>query len=418
MLRQLNGIKWVVCCSLLASGCTSLQQNDRSLTPYEQTRQQMETGVYRPVSYEGAEQTEEIADHGFTLESLSPDSLNLQFLNATGRGPNPTVAQQHFNEAQQLYAKAAARNDATRQNQFAQAAALYEKAADRWPESALQQDALYWAGQSYYFADEYPAANQQFELLLKKFPNSKYLDAVEARRFSIAMYWFALDEQDPESVLEFNFADKKRPLRDTHGNAARILDRIRLDDPRGKLADDATLAAANAAFRDGNFIKADEYYTDLRKSFPSSEHQFSAHLLGMQAKLRSYLGPDYSGTPLDEAAKLIEQIRKQFPNEAGEQRELLARSYAKIRLANAERKWARAQYRDRRSEFRAARIFYEEVAEQFADTPYAAQAQTRIGQIANLPATPETRFGWLVDAFPARDDKPLMTTNPLDAIRR
>ncbi len=418
MHRQLNGIKWALCCTLLACGCNSLQQSDRSLSAYERTRQHMETGAYRPVSYEGAEQYEEIADNGVSLESLSPDNIAQQVLVAAGRGPDPQLAQQHFAEAKQLYAQAAARSDSERQAQFAQAAALYTKAAARWPESEMQQDALFWSGQAHYFADEYPAANQQFELLLKQFPNSKYLDAVEARRFSIAMYWFALDEQDPESVLSFNFSDKERPLRDTSGNAARILDRIRLDDPRGKLADDATLAAANAAFRNGDFIKADGYYTDLRKSFPSSEHQFSAHLLGMQAKLQSYLGPDYSGTPLDEAAKLIEQIRKQFPNDAAKHRDLLARSYATIRLSNAERKWARAQYRDRRSEYRAARLFYAEVAEEYADTPYAAHAQTRISQIANLPATPETRFGWIVDAFPSSDDKPLMTTTPLDALRR
>ena len=121
---------------------------------------------------------------------------------------------------------------------------------------------------------------------------------------------------------------------------------------------------------------------------------------------------------MDEAAKLIEQIRKQFPNDAAKHRDLLARSYATIRLSNAERKWARAQYRDRRSEYRAARLFYAEVAEEYADTPYAAHAQTRISQIANLPATPETRFGWIVDAFPSSDDKPLMTTTPLDALRR
>jgi len=74
-----------------------------------------------------------------------------------------------------------------------------------------------------------------------------------------------------------------------------VFDKIRIDDPTGKLSDDATLAAANAYFAQGDFEKADQFYTDLRKTFPSSEHQFTAHFLGLKAKLLCYSGPDYSG---------------------------------------------------------------------------------------------------------------------------
>jgi outer membrane protein assembly factor BamD (BamD/ComL family) len=125
-----------------------------------------------------------------------------------------------------------------------------------------------------------------------------------------------LNEVESQAFWEFNFFDKRRPMRDTFGHAVRVFDRIRIDDPTGRLADDATLAAGNAYFTAGRYLEADNFYTDLRKTFPSSEHQFRAHLLGVQAKLRSYQGSDYSGIPLDEAEKLIKQIRRQFPHEA------------------------------------------------------------------------------------------------------
>lgn len=404
----------------MLAGCSSFQPSGQAQSAFEQTRQQMASGQVRPASYEHLEEVESIADHGLSFEAFSPEAVSEQILTAAGRGVNPEVARQKFQEAQQLYAAAAGRNDDGRNDAFLAAAGAYKQAAARWPNSAVAQDSLYWAGQAYFFADHYPKANEQFELLLKQFPNSKYLDAVEARRFSIAMYWLALDEEAPQSVLEFNFSNQQRPMRDTHGSALRILDRIRIDDPRGKLADDATLAAGNAHFRAGNFLKADEYYTDLRETFPSSEHQFNAHLLGMQAKIRSYRGADYSGLPLDEAEKLVEQMRKQFPNDANQQRDLLARSFARIRLSKAERKWSRAQYHDRRGEYRASKMFYDEIVKDFAETPYAAQAQARSAAVAGLPPAPETQFDWLVDAFPKHESqgKPLLSSNPLEALRR
>jgi hypothetical protein len=71
--------------------------------------------------------------------------------------------------------------------------------------------------------------------------------------------------------------------------------------------------AANEYFQAGKYLRADEYYTDLRQAYPTSEHQFSAHFLGLKTKLMSYLGPNYSTNVLDDAEKLIKQMRRQFP---------------------------------------------------------------------------------------------------------
>ena len=149
------------------------------------------------------------------------------------------------------------------------------------------------------------------------------------------------------------------------------MDKIRLDDPTGKLADDATLAAGNANLVAGRFLQADEFYTDLRRTFPSSEHQFQAHFLGLKCKLESYQGPQYSGDALQQAEKLIEQINKQFPLEAQQQREVLARAQARVRYLQAEREWTQGRYHDLRQECGAARYYYSELVKQYADTPFA-----------------------------------------------
>jgi outer membrane protein assembly factor BamD (BamD/ComL family) len=373
---------------LVQVGCTSLTGAQRD------TSAGSETGPSNP----------------FDLERL-PEQLESSWKTLIGKGVNPQKARELYVEAEGQYQAALRADSDKKQDAFAQAAKQFTEAADRWPDSALEEDAMFMAGEAYFFADMYPKANEAWEKLLKKYSNSKHLDAIESRRFAIAQFWLDLHNKDPESFWEFNWMDPTRPTRDTFGNSVRVYDRIRLDDPTGKLADDATLAAGNAYFAKQRYLDADGFYTDLRKTFPSSEHQYRAHLLGLKSKLLTYEGTDYSGSPLDEAEKLVKQIQRQFPQESAKEREYLTRAYAEVRFKKAEREWNLGQYYDRRGEYGAARFYYDILAKDFSETPFAERARARLGEIADKPAVPPQRFQWLVEAFPKEDNaKPLMAT--------
>ena len=51
---------------------------------------------------------------------------------------------------------------------------------------------------------------------------------------------------------------------------------MRIDDPTGKLADDATIALANAYFEQERYLDAADTYEDLRVNFPSSQLTISS----------------------------------------------------------------------------------------------------------------------------------------------
>lgn len=381
---------------LVQGGCTSL------------------TGAQRDTL--GASGTEQASP--FDLERL-PEQFENSWKTLIGKGVNPQKARELYVEAERKYQEALRAESDQKQDAFAQAAKQFKQAAERWPDSALEEDAMFMAGEAYFFADMYPKANEAWEKLLKKYSNSKHLDAIESRRFAIAQFWLDLHDKDPEAFWAFNWTDPTRPTRDTFGNSVRVYDRIRLDDPTGKLADDATLAAGNAYFAKQRYLDADNFYTDLRKTFPSSEHQYRAHLLGLKSKLLTYEGTDYSGTPLDQAEKLIKQIQRQFPQEAAQEREYLARAYAEVRFKKAEREWYLAQYYDRRREYGAARFYYDILTKNFAETPFAEKAKARLGEVANEPAVQPQRFQWLVEAFPKEgNSKPLIATSDSGNKRR
>jgi outer membrane protein assembly factor BamD (BamD/ComL family) len=394
-------------CALAAlgsfAGCASLWEK-RSDDAFASGSTRSISGV-RPAS---AEESVESPD-GLTWSDFSFDNLGKTAKRLTGKGPNKEQARNLYLEAHDLFSQAMTADPKRRAEIYRMAAPKYAAAADRWPDSQLAMDSLFMAGEAYFFADDYPKANLHYEKLIKAFPNNRYLDAVDKRRFAIAKYWLDLNHDHAEPFYYVNWVNRSRPWRDARGHGLRIYDKIRVDDPTGKLADDATLAAGNEHFASGKFYKADDYYTDLRTAYPSSEHQFLAHFLGIKAKLSSYLGPQYSGTALDDTEKLIKQTRRQFPQQAEREREFLDKALAEVRYNKADQLMYLARYYDRRAEYRAAQHYYARINREFQDTPHAQQSQERIGQIAGLPPKPQQQLPWLVAMFPESDKvKPLL----------
>ena len=406
-LSLANRYLWLSLCALAAlaggSGCASLR-------PWGQPKEEPLAPAPPSAKY-GTRQAsnDEPAEQPLGWKDFSVDNLGKTAKKLTGNGPNRELARQTFLEADDMFKQALAADPSQRAAIFDLAAPKYAAAADKWPDSALAMDALFAAGESAFFADNYPQANLYYEKLIKAFPNNRYLDVVDQRRFLIAKYWLALNREAPETFYYCNWFNRTRPWRDARGHGLRVYDKIRIDDPTGRLADDATLAAAGEHFANGKFYKADEYYSDLRKAYPTSEHQFLAHFIGLKAKLNCYQGPEYGGTCLDESEKLIKQIRRQFPQEAEREREYLDRSAAEIRYLKAQRLTFLAQYYDQRRQYGAATHYYEQVVRDFNDTPLAQKSSERIGQIAGLPAKPAQVAPWVVALFPESDKvKPLL----------
>jgi outer membrane protein assembly factor BamD (BamD/ComL family) len=390
----------VVAMLAVCAGCTSFGGDPTGLFSKD------DSSSVRQASFDSDEGP---LDDGFDWSDLSLDNWGKTSKKLTGQGPNRDIAKQHYREADDLYRQATSADNDKKAEIYELAAAKFVQAADRWPDSALAMDALFMSGESYFFADNYPQANLHFEKLIKAFPNNRYMDVVDQRRFAIARYWIELNRDKPEPWYYANYFNKSRPWKDVRGNALRTYDKIRIDDPTGRLSDDATLAAGNEHLAAGKFLKADEYYTDLRKSYPTSEHQFLAHFLGLKAKLSSYEGPAYGGTCLDEAEKLIKQIRRQFPQQAQSEREYLERCAAEIRYHKAERLSFLARYYDNRAEYRAAGHYYARVVKEYEDTPLAVTANERLAAITGLPAVPPQKLEWLVNLLPESDDiKPLL----------
>ncbi|MEM6980549.1 MAG: tetratricopeptide repeat protein [Planctomycetota bacterium] len=296
---------------------------------------------------------------------------------------------------------------------FEEAAELFQGASEADPDSALGQDALFMQAESLFFADQLIDASDVYQKLQKDFPRNRHGDRVAARLFSITQYWIDTEKATTGSRLPINLFDSTRPRMDVDGHAVRILDQIRYDDPTGRLADDATMAAAAEYIRQEDYQMADEFLTDLRETYPESDYFFLAHMMGIQCKLELYAGPRYTNLLLEEADQLIAKTRQRFPDRLQDEKysQMLARASSEVAYLRAEHLFERAAYREKRREFRAAATFYQEVLNQFSDTPFADRAREGLERTAEKPAVPTRRLSWLKTIFPDQKVKSPLELN-------
>ncbi|MEW4451891.1 tetratricopeptide repeat protein [Bremerella sp. JC817] len=411
---------WIVSLGILpalcAPGCMNFGQRD-PVPP--STVFNPSDGAVAQVSYEEEVQRGQSPEAEPAKEAAwwDPTGVGAKTLEATGNtSENRALAKKLFAQAESIYEQGMAQEGAQRAAKLNQAAGLFLRAGLYHQNSTLEEDALMYAGECYFFVDNYPDATKQYDNLVKKYPNTKHLDVIGTRRFKLARYWLDRHTTERTWALQPNLTDSQLPLFDRFGNAVKLFDLIRLDDPSGDLADDATLAAANAHFREGNFEAADRFYSDLRENFPTSEHQFNAHYLGVVTKLKVYQGAEYDGKPLNDAETLLTRLKRQFPDKTQENMQVIEKLDFDIRASQAERLWFKATFYDRRREYAGARHYYQQIIEKFPSSNMADEAKKRIAEVQDRPATPTPPAEFLYSWLERKKDLPQAAPQPIESL--
>lgn len=339
------------------------------------------------------------------LDDLSPSQIATTFKTRWLSETDQSTASAELANGKETFSYAGSHQQANPNGEdhiasFVEAANQFRIASANAPGTAIEEEALYLEGESYFFANRYVQSNRAFEKLIGEYPGTRFLDLAEQKRLAISQYWLELDEAGSKIALN----DPQRPKTGMAAEARRILHRIRVDDPTGKYADDATMALGQAFLRDKNYYEAADAFQDIRNNYPNSRHQFDAHMLELQAHLEGYQGASYDATPLEAADKLLDRIVRRFPKESQEQLGYLEQQATKIRNQLAERDYSLGDYYAQRGQNRAAKLAYQRVAENYSDTQFGHSVSDRIADVSSKPPVPDQHAQWLVNLFP--DDQP------------
>jgi outer membrane protein assembly factor BamD (BamD/ComL family) len=375
-----------ITCTLLQAGCATIKTPTWPWAKAQDADKKLagelgEDGDSAVISSEFNPTEEE-----FGWDYFKGSNIKKRWKKVLGRGPNEPVSRKALAEGDALF----------RDRKYAEAAKKYKVAIDRWPDSVIEEDALWQLAECWFFMDRYPKAEDCYDELVKKYANSRYLDRIAQRQFVIAQYWIALDQKHNYMTIVPNLVDRSRPLFDTRGRAIKAYDHVRINDPRGPLADDSIMAQANAHFLDRQWLDADYFYGLLRSEYPDSDFLLQAHLLGLQAKLRAYQGPGYEGGVLDEAEMLADQTLVQFPDQlAKDEAERMQTTRAAIAAQQAQRHWNRAEFYSKGKHYTSARIYYALIARDYPKTMLAQQARDRLDSINGLADVSDNPFPML-----------------------
>ncbi|MDR2171825.1 MAG: hypothetical protein LBP59_16905 [Planctomycetaceae bacterium] len=365
----------------------------------------------------------------FDWSMLDPANFYKQILDKTGLGVNEEKAKKYMQEGRDILLKIKEKSDVTAAKQtlinqldktqpkstkeqieqerlYYAAGKNFAKAAKHLPDSLLQEDALFMAGESFFFSGYYKSALSIFSVsafeayhdLMSKYKHSKHLDIVAQRLFLMARYWEAADRKRKWRGINLN--DKTIPVVDAFGYAQKAYEMIFINDPNNPLADDAVMAIASAHLARGryegdtSYEKAAFYFKYLTENYPLSEHFDEARKGELFARSEAYMGAEYNQKTLDSAKELAEIINStQLPNAIDNDKDennAIAELNENIITKNAEREWVLGQYYDVKKYYGSAKMFYQKVIDKYPQTTYAEKARKRLEQIKNKPDKPTT----------------------------
>jgi len=338
------------------------------------------------------------------LEDVKVSATVAGLKSQVGLGPDEQQARLAYEKGEDLFQR----------EKYAAAAKQFNQTRARWPDSPLAQDAMFLKAESQFFNHDYSDAIATYDQLLAESPNTKHLDKIIRRQFDIARYWEQHHANEPHWPTTPNLFDDTRPMFDTLGRSLKVYENIRLNDPTGPLSDDAIMATGNSYFLRGRYNDADYSYELIRNEYPRSEHQFEAHILGLQCKLGRYQGPDYDGTPLLEAKKLVKQIKVQFAGKLNEEeRARLDIDQAALQKQLAMRDWTRAKHYEDNEQFGSAKFYYAKILRQFPNTPIANDAQQQYAALEGKPNSSPELLAGVIKLLPENAERKAVEQVPL-----
>jgi tetratricopeptide (TPR) repeat protein len=138
-----------VVCAVAAGGCATMK------TPtWPWSKPKPEAGEAVDADVISSEYSSAERDLGW--DYFKGDNIKKRWKKMVGRGPNEPVARRALDDADALF----------REGKYREAIPKYKVAIDRWPDSGVEEDALWQLAECWFFTDQYPRAEDCYDELV------------------------------------------------------------------------------------------------------------------------------------------------------------------------------------------------------------------------------------------------------------
>jgi outer membrane assembly lipoprotein YfiO len=248
-----------------------------------------------------------------------------------------------------------------------------------YADSPLADQNQFLRGEIYLKQGKYTEAAKEFQALVTSYPNTSLYEEATRKQYEIGDTLYAEGLKKIERRWAFF---KKRPLK----RAAEVYGMVVSNQPFMPQAAEAQYKIGLCRMARRDYLEATYEYKRVLEDYPDSPWVDDAmHDLAL-AYYRMALPPAYDQTPSRMAVETVADFEERYPNDErlGELKDKQKTMQERI----AQQRLMTAQYYEKRHRFQAARIYYELVANDFADTQAAEKAKQWLQENPNVGIHP------------------------------
>jgi outer membrane protein assembly factor BamD len=253
---------------------------------------------------------------------------------------------------------------------YGRAVSAYRRIISRWPTSFATQDARMGLGECLTALGYYYQAFKEYQNLIEKNPDSPYFDTVLERQFEIGNLFLAGEKVKVWGMRIFSGLNK----------AAEIYEQVVKNGPYSKVGPASQFRLGLVYEKQKDYLSAVHAYEKLLERYPDDKLAEDAQFQIGWANYKEALRAEYDQNSANQAIAAFADFLLRYPNSSKAPR--AEELQVELKQDQSRGLFQIAKFYEKRKDYRAATIYYNQVIEKNPKSNWAATAQKQIAMLA------------------------------------
>lgn len=258
----------------------------------------------------------------------------------------------------------------------------FEKLPEVFPTSKLAAEGVYHAGLSWEKKGDPAKAADAFQRLIDRYPYSDRIRDAIQREFEIADRFASGEKVKVIGMAVLPGKDK----------ALELYKHIVKNAPYGTFGDQAQFKIGDVYKSMGEYLEAQKAYQGVVDEHPNSELVSKARFEIANCSMLASRKLAYNEQAADRALEEFKGFQQSFP-EAEQQSAMAQEAIRAIRSEKARVNFEIAAFYEKQKRYPSAKVYFQEIVDQYPETPSAQQAKQRLEGIERAEQSPPPALG-------------------------